>query len=81
MMDRNEERGRKATMAARMNTYLEFVKERKSDAAFKGATGQDLKDLRQAALADGLVIEEAIGLSLTEKGIWVLATAAQDKRS
>lgn len=81
MIDRNEERGRKATMAARMNTYLEFVKQRKSDAAFKGATGQDLRDLRQAAIDDGLIAEEAVGLSLTEKGIWMLATAAEDRRS
>jgi hypothetical protein len=81
MMRPSENRSRKTALAARMIKYLEFIKERQSDAAFNGATGQDLRDLRQAALDEALVTQEAIGLRLTEKGIWTLATAAQTKRS
>lgn len=80
MVTGNEERGRKAALAARMIGYLEFIKERGSDAAFNGVTGQDLRDLRQAALDEDLVIQETVGLRLTEKGLWTLATAAQKKR-
>jgi len=76
----NEERGRRATLEARMIGYLTFIKERGSDAAFNSVTGQDLRDLRQAALDEDLVIQETVGLSLTEKGLWTLATAAQKKQ-
>jgi hypothetical protein len=81
MKDRGDERRRQNTLAARMSAYLECISQRGSDAGFNEVTGQDLRDLRQAAIADGLVAVETVGLTLTEKGRWLLATTVQEKRS